>query len=70
MRTGSPDDLIDRQPYVVELWDAAGRRVESVLALTASPTIGYAILSAAIRDYPERRISIRYKGEVVSTYSR
>ena len=56
-------------PYKVELWDPAGKGVEVVLAVTASPSIGYAAFFAATREHPERHITLRHKNNIVSRWA-
>jgi len=53
-------------PYKVELWDAQRKSVDQVLAVTANASIGYAAYYAATREYPDRYITLRHKGGVVS----
>lgn len=52
-------------PYRVELWDPAKKAVEQVLAVTANSSIGYAAYNAATRDYVDRYVTLRYKGNVL-----
>lgn len=56
-------------PYRVELWDAAGKGVDQVLAVTASASIGYAAYYAATREYPDRYITLRHKNSIVSRWN-
>ena len=56
-------------PYKVELWDDARQRVNQVLAVTASASIGYAAYYAATREYPDRYITLRHKSSVVSRWN-
>lgn len=56
------DDL----PYKVELWDDAYEAVEQVLAVTADGSIGYGAYYAAIRQFPNRNITLRHKNRVIS----
>jgi hypothetical protein len=56
-------------PYKVELWDAAGKSVDQILAVTASASIGYAAYYAATREYPDRYITLRHKNSVVSRWN-
>jgi hypothetical protein len=46
-------------PYRVELWDADRAAVEALLALAATPSIGYAAFYAAVQDHPDRCITLR-----------
>ena len=54
--------------YKVELWDAAGEVVEQVLAVTSSPSIGYAAYYAATREFPDAVITLRHKNSVMSRW--
>jgi hypothetical protein len=56
-------------PYKVELWDQTKTGVEQVLAITVSASIGYAAYYAATREYPDRFITLRHKGSVVSRWN-
>jgi hypothetical protein len=56
-------------PYKVELWDARGTSVEVILAVTASPSIGYAAFFAATREHPDRHITLRHKNSIVSRWA-
>ncbi len=53
-------------PYRVELWDEAKRSVEQVLAVTTSGSIGYAAYYAAMREYPDRYITLRHRNRTVA----
>ena len=55
--------------YKVELWDGGGQAVEQVLAVTSSPSIGYAAYYAATREYPDAVITLRHKNSVMSRWS-
>ena len=59
------DDL----PYKVEIWNAAGSAVDQVIAVTANASIGYAAYYAAIREYPDRPITLRHKNSVVARWN-
>jgi hypothetical protein len=59
------DDL----PYRVEVWDEAGHYVERVVAVSASPAIGYAAYYAATREFPGRAITLRHNKAVISRWS-
>jgi hypothetical protein len=59
----------EQLPYRVELWDADKRGVETLVALTASPTIGYAAYFAATRQFPTRMITLRLRGRVLSQWN-
>lgn len=56
-------------PYKVELWDATRTSVETVLAVTANGSIGYAAYYAATREYPERYVTLRHKNSIVSRWN-
>lgn len=55
--------------YKVEVWDAAGDFVEQVLAVTSSPSIGYAAYYAATREFPDAVITLRHRQSVMSRWS-
>jgi hypothetical protein len=59
------DDL----PYKVEIWDDAKASVEQTLAVTASPSIGYAAYYAATREFPDRYITLRHKSSIISRWN-
>lgn len=54
--------------YKVELWDAAGEVIEQVLAVTSSPSIGYAAYYAATSEFPDAVITLRHKNSVMSKW--
>ncbi|PLR21006.1 hypothetical protein SGCZBJ_21460 [Caulobacter zeae] len=58
------DDL----PYSVELWSADKNLLEQVIAVSASPSIGYAAYYAATREYPGRVIVLRHLDRVISRW--
>jgi hypothetical protein len=60
--TAGREDL----PYKVELWDERRTSVEQVLAVTASGTIGYAAYYAAVREHPNRYVTLRHKNNIIS----
>lgn len=53
--------------YKVEIWD--GEYVEQVLAVTSSPSIGYAAYYAATREFPDAVITLRHQNSVMSRWS-
>jgi hypothetical protein len=55
--------------YRVEVWDAAGKAVEQVVAVSISPAIGYAAYYAATREYPDRVITLRHRISVLSRWT-
>jgi hypothetical protein len=56
-------------PYKVEIWDEAAETITQVVAVTASPAIGYAAFYAATREYPGRAITLRHDGRVISRWT-
>ncbi len=60
-----PEEL----PYKIELWDMAKLSVEQVLAVTANGSIGYAAYYAATREFPERYITLRHRGKMLSSWN-
>jgi hypothetical protein len=65
---GFPVDT-DELPYKVELWDEAGEVVEQLVAVSASPAIGYAAYYAATREFPGRPITLRHRTRVMSRWT-
>jgi hypothetical protein len=59
------DDL----PYRIELWDAHREAVETVLAVTAHSSIGYAAYYAALKEYPDRLVTLRHKSRTIARTS-
>jgi hypothetical protein len=55
--------------YRVELWDPTWTYVEQLLAVTAHGSIGFAAYYAAIKEYPDRYITLRHKGGVLARTS-
>jgi hypothetical protein len=66
---GRPTSGREDLPYRVELWDATGQTVEQVLAVTSHGSIGYAAYFAAMREYPDRILTLRHKGRTVARSS-
>jgi hypothetical protein len=66
---GSDPSQFEDLPYKVELWSPTKTKVEQVLAVTASGSIGYAAFHAATREFPDRYITLRHKGTVVSRWN-
>ncbi|MDR3513601.1 MAG: hypothetical protein P4L73_18345 [Caulobacteraceae bacterium] len=54
--------------YKVELWDRNGDAVEQVLAITSSPSIGYAAYYAATREFPDAVITLRHKNSIMTKW--
>jgi hypothetical protein len=70
MPSFSPDPAEGEDlPYKVELWDEKKNSVEVLLAVTVSPSIGYAAYFAATREYPNRYVTLRHKSNVVSRWN-
>jgi hypothetical protein len=61
---GDDDDL----PYIVEVWSAQEGALEQVVAVSASPSIGYAAYYAATREYPGRIVILRHLDRVISRW--
>jgi hypothetical protein len=53
-------------PYKVELWDDACEMVEQILAVTSNSSIGYGAYYAAVKQFPSRPVTLRYKNRVIS----
>ncbi|WP_374471323.1 hypothetical protein [Phenylobacterium sp.] len=62
--------LGDELPYKVEVWDASGSFVQAVAAVTANASIGYAAYYAAVRENPERDITLTHRGRVLSRWTK
>jgi hypothetical protein len=56
-------------PYKVEVWDETGRFVEQVVAVSVTPSIGFAAYFAATREYPGRAITLRHRSVVISRWT-
>jgi hypothetical protein len=56
------DDL----PYRIELWDVARQTVERILAITARSAISYAAYYAAVKEYPDRLITLRHQNRTIA----
>jgi hypothetical protein len=57
-----PDEL----PYLVELWDADRKLVEQVLAMAAHGSVGYAAYYAALREHPDRYVTLRLGNRTIA----
>ena len=68
-RAGSPSARHDEFPYKVELWDPSKGAVEQVLAVTRNGSIGYAAYFEATRQYPNRYVTLRHNGRIVSRFN-
>jgi hypothetical protein len=56
-------------PYKVEIWNEAKTGVETVVAITASASIGYAAYYAATREFPDRYITLRHKNSIINRWN-
>jgi hypothetical protein len=63
--SGDEPEAGEDLPYKVEIWDGAKLVVDAIVAVTASSSIGYAAYYAATREYPDRYITLRFKGSVL-----
>jgi hypothetical protein len=73
-RRSSPDSpkaspKNDDLPYRIELWDAERQAVETILAVTAHSSIGYAAYYAAVKEYPDRFVTLRHKNRTIARSS-
>jgi hypothetical protein len=66
---GSRPAQFEDLPFKVELWNDAKTKVEQVLAVTASGSIGYAAYHAATREFPDRYITLRHKHTVINRWN-
>jgi hypothetical protein len=65
-----PDSARDEElSYRVDLWDRDRTLVERVLAVTSSSSIGFAAFHAAAREYPDRYITLRHRGSMISQWN-
>jgi hypothetical protein len=55
--------------YKVEIWNAGKLAVEKVVAITASRAIGFGAYYAAAQEYPNRYITLRYKGSLIASWN-
>jgi hypothetical protein len=56
-------------PYKVELWDESKAKVEQVLAVTASASIGHAAFYAAAREHADRYVTLKHKQVVINRWN-
>jgi hypothetical protein len=55
-------------PFSVELWSTDMGVLEQVVAVSASPSIGYAAYYAATREYPGRVVVLRHQDRIMSRW--
>lgn len=55
--------------YKVELWDEKRQSVEQVLAVAASAAIAHAAFYAAAREFGERFVTLRHKGNIINRWN-
>jgi hypothetical protein len=67
--SGPPAQEGEDLPFKVELWNEMKTAVEQVLAITTNGSIGFAAYYAAIREYPNRYITLRHKSSIVSRWN-
>jgi hypothetical protein len=65
----SQDDELKNLGYRVEVWDAAGERVERLVAATSTASLGYAVYYAATREYPGRQLTLSRDGVTLSRWT-
>jgi hypothetical protein len=63
---GSPDTADETLPYRIELWGAANREIERVLAHAFNAALARAIFKAARGEHPDRRITLRRGSRIVA----
>jgi hypothetical protein len=56
-------------PYEVLLWDDGRRTVEDQLARSANPGVAYAAFYAATRLFPDRYITLKMNGRILSRFN-
>jgi hypothetical protein len=59
----------DGLSYTVEMFDYSGDFVDQVLAATKSAGIGFAAYYAAVKEFPDRTITLRHKNRVVAQWN-
>lgn len=64
-KRGPADDFA----YRVELWDETRTSVEQVLAVAASAAIGHAAFYAAAREFGDRYVTLRHRGNIVNRWN-
>jgi hypothetical protein len=62
-RAGSTDN--DELPFCVELWGVEAGTVDRVLARALSMQLARAIYTAALSEFPQRRITLRRGSDIV-----
>src|SRR5437763_17066801 len=56
-------------PYTVEMFDHSGDFIDQVLAAAKSASIGFAAYYAAVREFPDRAITLRHKDSVMARWN-
>lgn len=62
----NPDEPDEALPYHVELWDLSRQSVERVLGDALSAPLAQAIFHSALREYPNRHITLRYGSRIIA----
>jgi hypothetical protein len=60
----------ERLNYSIELWDRRGAAVERVLARAVSVVLARAIFAAAVREHPQRYITLCRGAQVIAESER
>mgnify|MGYP006955277141 CR=1 FL=1 len=69
-RTANTSKSAETLPYRIELWHAdRPETVERVLARAVTVQLARAIFHAAMEEHPQRRITLRKGGRIVSDSS-
>jgi hypothetical protein len=55
-------------PYRVEVWDEAGARAETLVAVSISASLAYAAYYAAAREFFGRDVTITHKGATLARW--
>lgn len=63
---GDPEEPWEVLPYHVELWDLQRQSVERVLGDAISAVLARAIFQSALREYPNRHITLRYGATILA----
>lgn len=62
-----PPGMREALPYVIEIWNEAGTKVERVIARAQNASLARAIFRAACEEHPERRLTLRQNGRTLAT---
>lgn len=63
------DSALDELEFRLHLWDQSEDQVEQLLAATRNGSMGYAVLYAAAKEYPDRYLTLSRKGKIVYSWN-